>query len=395
VRGNRCDYDHWDQLGNAGWSYGDVLPYFLRSENNTRHDDTFHGTDGPLHVTDVADEHPLTSLFLQAAAEVGLPYTEDFNGAHQEGYGTYQVTVGPGGRSSASAAYLRPAQARQNLSVMTHSLVTRVIVENGRATGVEYLTAEGLLTAHAACETILCGGAINSPQLLMLSGVGAAEELRAAGIAPKHHLPGVGKNLQDHLSTKIRFEISEPLTLYGLSPGVLAAAQQEYLEKGTGLFASNYFEAGVFFSSDPRSEYPDTQLIFANGFGSEMPDGCATDRHGFALSTYVTRPESRGEVRVTSPSPLDRPLIDPQYLSAPADLDLSLASFAVTRAIGGADAFARVRAKEINPGDSVVTREGLTAYIRRPPARCSISAVPARWVWMQWRWSIRCCAPTD
>jgi choline dehydrogenase len=126
-----------------------------------------------------------------------------------------------------------------------------------------------------------------------------------------------------------------------------------------------------------------------------MPDGCATDRHGFALSTYVTRPESRGEVRVTSPSPLDRPLIDPQYLSAPADLDLSLASFAVTRAIGGADAFARVRAKEINPGDSVVTREGLTAYIRRPPARCSISAVPARWVWMQWRWSIRCCAPTD
>ena len=170
---------------------------------------------------------------------------------------------------------------------MSHALATRVIIESGRATGVNYLTAEGLQTAHAACETILCGGAINSPQLLMLSGVGAAEELRAAGIEPKHHLPGVGKNLQDHLSTKVRFEIREPLTLYGLSPDVLAAAQEEYLEKGTGLLASNYFEAGAFFSSDPRSEYPDTQLIFTIGFGSEMPDGCATDRHGFALSTYV------------------------------------------------------------------------------------------------------------
>ncbi|MET0528735.1 MAG: GMC family oxidoreductase N-terminal domain-containing protein [Microvirga sp.] len=365
VRGNRGDYDHWAQLGNVGWSYDHVLPFFRRSESNSRGRDAFHGTDGPVHVSKIADEHPLTSLFLQAAAEAGLPYTEDFNGAHQEGYGLYEVTVGPGGRSSASGAYLRPAQARRNLSVVTNALVIRVIIERGRATGVDYLTAEGLQTARAACETILCGGAINSPQLLMLSGVGAAEELRAAGIEPKHHLPGVGKNLQDHLSTKVRFEIREPLTLYGLSPDVLSAAQEEYLEKGTGLLASNYFEAGAFFSSDPRSKYPDTQLIFTIGFGSEMPDGCATDRHGFTLSTYVTRPESRGEVRITSPNPMDRPLIDPHYLSAPEDLDLSLASFEVTRAIGGAEAFASVGAKEINPGDSVVTREGLAAYIRR------------------------------
>ena len=256
VRGNRGDFDHWAQLGNAGWSYDDVLPYFRRSESDTRHRDGHHGTDGPIQVTDFPVEHPLTGLFLQAAAEAGLPYNEDFNGAHQEGYGRYPVTLGADGRCSAATAYLRPVQGLPCLSVVTNALATRILIEQERAVGVSYLTPEGLHTAHAACETILCGGAINSPHLLMLSGVGAADELRSVGIEPRHHLPGVGKNLQDHLSSKIRVEISEPLTLFGLSQECRAAAQQEYLENGTGPFATNYFEAGAFFSSDPSSEYP-------------------------------------------------------------------------------------------------------------------------------------------
>ncbi|WP_210422121.1 GMC family oxidoreductase [Microvirga ossetica] len=365
VRGNKGDFDQWAQLGNFGWSYDDVLPYFRRSERNACHRDGHHGTDGPIQVTDIPVEHPLTSLFLQAAAEAGLPFNEDFNGARQEGYGRYPVTLGADGRCSAATAYLRPVQGHRNLCVVTHARATRVLIEQERAVGVSYLTPEGLHTVHAACETILCGGAVNSPHLLMLSGVGAADELRAVGIELRHHLPGVGKNLQDHLSSKIRVEISEPLTLFGLSQDARTAAQQEYLENGTGPFATNYFEAGAFFSSDPFTDYPDTQLIFTIGFGSEMPDGCATDRHGFVLSAYPTRPDSRGEVRAVTSNPLDRPLIDPRYLSAPHDLDLALESFRMMRRIAAAPAFSGVGAREVHPGDTVADREGLTAYIRR------------------------------
>ena len=363
IRGNRGDYDHWRQLGNQGWGYDEVLPYFLRAEKNGRLSNEYHGNDGPLHVTDVRQPHPLTRLFIEAAAEAGLALNDDFNGAKQDGSGYYQVTIGPGGRASTAAAYLRPVLDRPNLRVLTHSLATRVLVKDGRATGVRYVSLEGLETAYAS-EVILAGGSINSPHLLMVSGIGPADELRAVGVTPVHDLPGVGKNLQDHLNVRLRYEITEPLTLFGMGLDELVAAQREFMEKGSGLFATNFIEAGAFLRCDPRSEFPDTQLFFAPSYGAEV-DGAAPDRHGFTVVCCLNRPLSRGEVRLASPNPLDRPLLDPKYLSAPDDLELALASLKVMRSIGETVSFSRVGSNEVYPGRGVTSRDELIRYVRQ------------------------------
>jgi len=364
MRGNSGDYDHWQRLGNYGWSYENVLPYFRKAENNSRIRDRYHGTDGPLHVTDVPQRHRLTELFMQAASEAGLARNEDVNGCDQEGFGYFQATIGPAGRCSTAVAYLRPALQRPNIRLVTRALATQVLINNGRATGVRYLTSDGLHTVHAG-EIILCGGAINSPQLLLLSGIGPADELKAAGVNVVHDLPGVGKNLQDHLAVKVRYEIRKPLTLFGLSPEVAVASREEYLENLTGLFASNYLEAGAFLRCDVQAEFPDIQVHFLPSFGNEVSDGCAPDRHGFSLVAYVNRPLSRGELRLASPNPMDRPMIDPNYLSAGEDADLMVESLCAMRRIGDAQAFSSVGASEIHPGKEADTHDALVAYIRR------------------------------
>jgi choline dehydrogenase len=365
MRGNAGDYDHWAQLGNRGWGYTDVLPYFIRSESNDRFRDEYHGGSGPLAVSDHQDRSRLTELFMQACHEVGLPYTEDFNGARQEGYGYLQATIGKTGRCSTAVAYLRPAMSRKNLAVLTHATVIRVLIERNRAIGVEYLESGRLQTAYAANEVILSAGAINSPQLLLLSGIGPAAHLTEHGIEVLHDLPGVGGNLHDHFDLLCRFEIEEPLTVAGMSSAAIAEAEERYLTDGTGPFASNLCEAGAFIRCGKPSAYPDIQIHFGLTHGVSYYDGSPPDRHGFTFDVNLCRPQSRGTIRLQSADPLDRPLIDPRYLSEPVDLDLALTGLKKVIEIGNARAFREVGAEQTHPGPEVNSAQGLVEYIRR------------------------------
>ncbi|MEO7222499.1 MAG: GMC family oxidoreductase N-terminal domain-containing protein [Devosia sp.] len=365
VRGNRGDYDTWAALGNEGWSYNDVLPYFVKAESNANFQDEYHGSTGPLQVKLVEHEHTLTGLFLEAAAAAGFPLNDDINGAEQVGFGRYQATIGPRGRSNTAEAYLRPVTDRDNLTVVTHALATRVAFEGTRATGVEYLAADGLHMAVAR-ETILAGGSVNSPQILMLSGIGDAEELRKVGIEVRHHLPGVGKNLQDHFRVALRMEIDRPLTMFGMAPEVAAAAIDEFAASGTGIFATNHIEAGGFFSCDPAETYPDTQLFFGTSFGATSADGGgAPDRHGINFNAYINRPTSMGTIRLTSSHPFDPPAIDPNFLATDRDIWLSVESIRQMRRIASAEPFQTIGAKEIFPGSEAQSEEAILDYVRR------------------------------
>lgn len=366
MRGNRNDYDHWRQLGNEGWGYDDVLPYFVRSEANGRYRDKYHGTSGPLSVTDPGKRNRLTELFMASAKDVGLPYTDDVNGANQEGYGYFQATKGAMGRCNTATAFLRPVMSRKNLAVVTHALTTRVIVEKGRAVGVEYLHQGKGEKAYAANEIVLCGGAINSPQLLLLSGIGPADDLRAKGVAVIHDVPGVGKNLHDHLYAPCRFETNQPLTIYGMTEAETGTALAQCLADGTGPFATNYVEAGAFVRLDPASEYPDVQMHFALFFmPNDYFDGTPPDRHGYLISMNVCRPRSRGTLSLHSADPLDRPLIDPRYLTDPIDLDLTVKGLRKAIEICSARPFSAVGGRQILPAPEAASDADLIQYIRR------------------------------
>jgi choline dehydrogenase len=365
MRGNAGDYDHWAQLGNRAWGYADVLPYFRRSESNERFRDEYHGSSGPLTVSDHQNRSPLTELFMEACREVGVPYTEDFNGARQEGYGYLQTTVGKAGRCSTAVAYLRPAMGRKNLTVLTHSTAVRLLLQKDRAVGVQYLLSGRPETAYAANEVIVSGGAINSPQLLLLSGIGPADHLTEHGLEVVHDLPGVGSNLHDHFDLHCRFEIEEPLTIAGMSSAAIAEAERQYLLDGTGPFASNLCEAGAFIRCQESSLYPDLQIHFGLTHGVHYYDGSPPDRHGFDFDVNVCRPQSRGTVRLHSADPLDKPLIDPCYLTERLDLDLALAGLKRVLAIGNASAFGKVGAKQTHPEPEIDSDQALVEYIRR------------------------------
>src|SRR5262249_26039520 len=246
IRGNRGDYDGWRDLGNKGWGYDDVLPYFLKAEGNQSLSDQYHGTAGPLIVASHPRSNPLVERYLAAAQEAGIPFNPDFNGTSQEGSGPLQTTLANGSRCSAANAYLRPARARANLSIVTHAQATRVQLSGACAVGVEYLHFGSVGQAHAAHEVIVAAGALRSPQLLMLSGIGPKAELERAGITVRVHLPGVGKNLQDHLHTRVRCEITQPLTFAPLPEEKKADALCAYESTKTGVLCSNFLEAGAF-----------------------------------------------------------------------------------------------------------------------------------------------------
>lgn len=366
ARGCRGDFDAWESLGASGWSYDDVLPYFIKAETNASFQDAFHGNSGPLQVRHVHTEDPLNDIFLDAAVAAGFPLNDDFNGAETMGFGRYQATIGPNGRSNTAEAYLRPAmQAHANLTVATHAMTTRLVVEGTRVRGVEYLDADGLHVVKAR-ETIVSGGAVNSPQLLMLSGIGDAEELKAVGVTPRHHLPGVGKNLQDHFRVMVRVEIDQPLTLFGLPEAVAVAAIDEFATHQTGIFATNHIEAGGFFSCDPSEVWPDTQLFFSKSFGSVSGDGGGNaDRHGFHFGAYINRPTSAGTVRLGSAHPFDPPAIDPNYLATAKDKWLSIEIVRHSRRIAQAKPFEAIGAREIYPGPDAQSDEDILDYIRR------------------------------
>jgi len=362
VRGQREDYDGWAALGARGWSYAEVLPYFRRAEDQARGADEFHGAGGPLTVSDLRYRSPVSGVFLEAARECGYAENPDFNGATQEGVGWYQVTQRAGRRASAAVAYLRPAQGRANLGVVTRATATRLILEGRRVVGAEYLAA-GKLERVAAAHVTLAGGAVNSPQLLLLSGIGPAADLERLGIVPRQDLPGVGANLQDHLDFCTLQKARRPVT-YDFNRWQEVLVGLRYLATHGGPASSNVAEAGGFVRSPlAKDARPDVQLHFVpaqlDDHGRHRLPG-----HGYTLHACVLRPESRGRIRLASADPLKAPAIAANYLAAPADRELLVAGMRLSRRILAAKAFDALRGPEVFPGDSAQTDAELLAAAR-------------------------------
>jgi choline dehydrogenase len=365
VRGNRADYDGWRDAGNRGWGYDDVLPYFRRSENQQRGSSAYHGVGGPLDVGDLRFRHPSSAAFLAAAAEVGLPAIDDFNGARQDGVGWYQVTQRRGLRASTATAFLHPARRRANLTVLTGAHATRVLLGGDRATGVEWFRSGRRERGIASREVLLCGGTINTPQLLMLSGIGAAEDLRAVGVAPVVDLPGVGGDLQDHLIAPVTYLSSQPSSLLDAARPRAAAS---YLLRRRGPLSSNVGQAGGFLRSQPELDAPDVQLVFAPLFLGDVADDGVVDPqlHGYTIGALLLQPASRGRITLRSADPFARPAIDPGYLQEPGDLDTLARGVAVATEIGAAPALAPWVARRYAPVDTEPAT--LPAHIRASAA---------------------------
>jgi choline dehydrogenase len=383
MRGQPADYDHWRQLGNAGWSYDDVLPYFKKAERNERLHDSFHGADGPLNVAERPYTNPLSHAFVEAAQQAGLPFNPDFNGALQLGCGLFQVTQKNGRRWSAASAYLHPAAARENLTIVTKAQATRVLIENGRAVGVEYARGRRRHTARASQEVVLAAGAINSPQLLLLSGIGPAEELRARGVSVVHDLPGVGKNLQDHLNVNIVQRAKRGSALDGKNRGLAPiGVALEYLFYGTGPGTSNVAEAGAFAVSALGAATPDLQYHF---IPAQVVNHARTpmDGDGVTVHACCLRPQSRGEIRLASTDPLQPPVMDPNYLAADYDLKVLIAGLRQGRDILAAQAFKPWLGEERLPGPAVQSNAELEDFIRataeteyHPVGTCKMGSDP-------------------
>ena len=383
MRGQPADYDHWRQLGNAGWSYDDVLPYFKKAERNERLHDSFHGADGPLNVAERPYTNPLSHAFVEAAQQAGLPFNPDFNGALQLGCGLFQVTQKNGRRWSAASAYLHPAAARENLTIVTKAQATRVLIKNGRAVGVEYARGRRRHTARASQEVVLAAGAINSPQLLLLSGIGPAEELRARGVSVVHDLPGVGKNLQDHLNVNIVQRAKRGSALDGKNRGLAPiGVALEYLFYGTGPGTSNVAEAGAFAVSALGAATPDIQYHF---IPAQVVNHARTpmDGDGVTVHACCLRPQSRGEIRLASTDPLQPAVMDPNYLAADYDLKVLIAGLRQGRDILAAQAFKPWLGEERLPGPAVQSNAELEDFIRataeteyHPVGTCKMGSDP-------------------
>jgi choline dehydrogenase len=366
IRGHASDYDRWAQLGLTGWGWADVLPYFRKSENSERGADEFHGSGGPLHTSNKgALPHVLNEVFLTAAEQAGYARTQDFNGPQFEGAGMYDATIRNGSRFSAATGYLTPeVKARPNLEIRTDVQVERVTFEDKRATGIAYNRAGQAETARGR-EIILCGGAVNSPQLLMLSGIGPAEHLKAMGIAVVHDSPDVGGNLQDHLDMTVQWECSQPVTLNG-NLGFFAkmSALGNWVFRKTGNAAHMPTPSGAFIASREGLSAPDLQIHFMPLRGNPHGRGERQVEHGYQMHVCQLRPESRGTIRLASPDPLAHPAIDPRYLTAPEDVETLYRGVTIARTIGNQPAFAPYRKAEAWPGDTVQDRDSVVAAMR-------------------------------
>ncbi|RWO31312.1 MAG: choline dehydrogenase [Mesorhizobium sp.] len=368
TRGNARDYDAWEkEEGLAGWGYRDVLPYFKRAENNQRYANDFHGDQGPLGVSNPIAPLPICEAYFRAGQEMGIPFNPDFNGVAQEGVGYYQLTQKDARRSSASVAYLRPIRARKNLTVRTDVLVTRIVIEKGRAVGVEIVDRPGgeKKILRAEREVIVSSGAIGSPKLLMQSGIGPADHLKSVGVTPVHDLPGVGSNLQDHLDLFVIAECTGDHTYDNyakLHRTVWAGLQYLLLKKGP--VASSLFETGGFWYADPTAASPDIQLHL--GLGSGIEAGVEKLKNpGVTLNSAFLRPRSRGTVRLNSADPADHPLIDPNYWSDPYDRDMSIKGLRLAREIMRQKALAAYVLREVLPGPALTSDDELFDYACR------------------------------
>ena len=364
TRGCPEDYDRWARdEGCRGWSFEDVRPYFVKSEDNDILADEYHGVGGPQGVSTTAPDG-LTKVFVQACQEAGIPYTADFNGRTQAGAGIYQTTTRGKRRCSTATGYLGPVRHRANLTVRTDCLVTRIRVEDRRAVGVDYIHRGRAVQARADREVIVAAGAIGSPKLLMLSGIGPADHLREHGIEITANLPGVGRNLQDHLDVDIVYavEAARGLDKYRAWHRMLWAGLQ-YVLFGTGPVTSNIVEGGAFWYADESSKTPDTQFHFLPGAGLEPGVPPVPTGAGCTVNTYFVRPRSRGSVRLQSADPAASPAIDPNYLADPYDLDMSIRGFKLMRTIMGQRAFETVGAEHY-PGDRVRSDAECAAYVK-------------------------------
>lgn len=324
VRGNRGDYDRWEEMGNHGWGYDDVLPYFRRSEGNTTFADIYHGTDGPMGVVTNPHRHPLCERFVEAAQSVGSPYNADFNGETQEGCGYFQATLRNGRRCGSKEAFIDPILDRPNLSLRREAFVFRLIVEHGRARGVQIFCNGQVEIIEADVEVILAAGAVGSPHLLMLSGIGPPDHLAAHDIPVVADLPGVGQDLQDHIGGgSVSVALKEPLQLNGHATDFLAALA-EFADTGAGPLATHHLDAGAFLKLDPTDPYPDFEVVFTPSLAEFYRTDGKTDCTRLYLGGWVSRPLSRGSVSLASADPLDRPLIDPNYFDDPQDLRLTI-----------------------------------------------------------------------
>ncbi len=346
MRGHRADYDAWAALGNRGWGYNDLLPYFKRNEGNAQGASTYHGADGPLSVTDLRDPHPMHEAMRAGFEAEAVPASCDFNGAEQDGAGLNQVTMKNGRRWSAADAYLRPALKRSNLKVIKDAQVRRVIFDGRRATGVEYSRGGRTEVVHATREILLCGGAINSPQLLLLSGIGRADHVRDLGIGAVQDVPGVGENLLDHLIAGVIVGVTRTDTL--------AAAESigsllKYIFQRRGLLTSNVAEMCAFVRTQPGLAAPDLQFHMAPGYF--FNHGLGREKiHGAAIGPTLIQPHSVGRITLASPDPLAHPAIDPRYFSDERDLPLLVTGFKMARRVFASHAFDGLRTAELKPG---------------------------------------------
>ena len=384
VRGQKQDYDHWRQLGNEGWSYEEVLPFFKKSENQENGGDDYHGKGGPLQVSNIRDKREICDAFINAAEEIGIPRNPDFNGADQEGVGNYQTTSGNGRRCSAAVGYLRPIRNRPNLQVETDAMVLKLLFEGTRASGVSYRQHGQEKTARASGEIILAGGAINSPQLLQLSGVGPGSHLQALGIHVLYDNPGVGADLQDHYQIRTVLELNKRISVNddvnNLARRAWIGLQYALFRRGPMTFSAGH--VGVFTKVLPESATPDAQVHFIP-FSATKLGGDLHPYSGVTASVCQLRPESRGEVMIASQNPFEHPKISPNYLSTDYDCRIMVEGLKMVRRITQAPAFAKYVVAERDPGDDCTTDEDLLTYAREkgntifhPTSTCRMGSDP-------------------
>jgi choline dehydrogenase len=382
ARGHPLDFERWEEEGAKGWGYRNVLPYFRRAESFRGPADAYRGDGGPLATSRGFKTNPLYDAFIEAGRQAGYAVSPDLNGERQEGFGALDMTVKDGVRSSTANAYLRPAMKRRNLEVRTHALATRIAFDGRRAVGVHYRHQGREHKIQARREVILCGGPVNSPQLLKLSGIGPAAELGALGIGVVADRPGVGENLQDHLEFTFQVASKQPITLYGHA-GLVARALigAEWLLRGKGVGATNHFEAGGFIRSRAGVRYPDIQFHFLPM--AVAYDGSSIAReHGFQAHVGPMRSKSRGWVRLKSPDPAEPPLIRFNYMSHPDDWIEMRACVHLTRELFAQAAFDSYRGREIKPGADCVSDEAIDAFVRErvesayhPSCTCKMGSV--------------------
>ncbi|MGQ0751339.1 MAG: GMC family oxidoreductase [Betaproteobacteria bacterium] len=384
VRGQPQDYDGWAALGNRGWGWDDVLPYFRKMEHNSRGESEFHGGDGPVWCSDIGERHELMDAAIRAGEEIGVPRNDDFNGATQEGVGYYQLFIRRGMRCSSATAYLRPATKRSNLRVETHAHATAVTFDGIRATGVEYRQRGVVQHAHAAREVILAAGALQTPQLLQLSGVGPGALLQEIGIPVVKDLPGVGENLQDHLQFRLMYKVSRPITtndqLRTLS-GRLGIGLRWLLFR-TGPLAIGINQGGLFTRVLPESKTPDIQFHLAT-LSADMAGGKPHPWSGCTFSVCQLRPESRGTVRIKSRDPLEPPAMRPNYLSREGDCRCAVEAIRFARRLAAAPALKEYLSEEYRPGPGAASEAALLEFARNhgatifhPSGTCKMGSDP-------------------